>query len=133
MEQCIQSWSFLVKTYAAASREYQTSKLLYDASFVQAKMTRHGFVDSNSLHVAHLSKGVSLAHNVSFSFQKSLSYHREDVYDVFPGSFATLEMKPDSMGTWMLHCHVNDHMTAGMIALFEVGSAPRKLLRFPDD
>ena len=55
-----------------------------------------------------------------------MSSHREDVYDLFPGVFATLEMKPDSLGTWLLHCHVNDHMAGGMTALFEVRSPTSK-------
>jgi len=42
------------------------------------------------------------------------------VYDLFPGVFATVEMIPDSVGVWLLHCHVNDHMTGGMEALYTV-------------
>ena len=53
-------------------------------------------------------------------FQKQVSYHREDVYDLFPGVFATVEMVPDSTGDWLLHCHVNDHMVAGMETLYSV-------------
>ena len=55
-----------------------------------------------------------------YCLQKSVAYHREDVYDLFPGVFATVEMIPDSVGVWLLHCHVNDHMTGGMEALFTV-------------
>ena len=29
-------------------------------------------------------------------------------------------MIPDSVGVWLLHCHVNDHMTGGMEALYTV-------------
>jgi len=42
------------------------------------------------------------------------------VYDLFPGVFATVEMIPDSVGDWMLHCHVNDHMTGGMETVYSV-------------
>lgn len=42
------------------------------------------------------------------------------MYDLFPGVFATVEMIPDSVGVWLLHCHVNDHMTGGMEALYTV-------------
>ncbi|CAH3123060.1 unnamed protein product, partial [Pocillopora meandrina] len=51
---------------------------------------------------------------------KSLSYHRGDVYDLLPETFATVEMIPDAVGTWMVHCHVNVHITGGMQALFTV-------------
>ena len=42
------------------------------------------------------------------------------MYDLMPESFATVEMIPDAVGTWMLHCHVNIHSTGGMNALFTV-------------
>jgi FtsP/CotA-like multicopper oxidase with cupredoxin domain len=37
-----------------------------------------------------------------------------------PGASMTLDMRPDSPGTWMFHCHVNDHIKAGMMATYEV-------------
>ena len=42
------------------------------------------------------------------------------MYDLFPGVFATVEMIPDSVGVWLLHCHVNDHMIGGMETLYTV-------------
>lgn len=63
-------------------------------------------------------------HTVHFHGQtflrKHVGYHREDVYDLFPGVFATVEMIPDSVGVWLLHCHVNDHMVGGMQTLYTV-------------
>ena len=44
-----------------------------------------------------------------------------------PESFATVEMIPDAVGTWMLHCHVNIHSTGGMNALFTVLAPKSKL------
>ena len=29
-------------------------------------------------------------------------------------------MAPDSVGDWLLHCHVNNHLTGGMETLFSV-------------
>ena len=29
-------------------------------------------------------------------------------------------MVPDDPGMWMYHCHVDDHMLAGMMALYRV-------------
>jgi len=29
-------------------------------------------------------------------------------------------MIPDDVGTWMYHCHVNDHLDAGMTTTFTV-------------
>jgi hephaestin len=33
----------------------------------------------------------------------------------------TADMQPDDPGTWLFHCHVADHVTAGMQALYDVG------------
>jgi FtsP/CotA-like multicopper oxidase with cupredoxin domain len=30
------------------------------------------------------------------------------------------DMVPDNPGIWLFHCHVEDHMMAGMSALYEV-------------
>lgn len=45
---------------------------------------------------------------------------RLDTTEIFPASSRTLDMTPDRPGMWMLHCHVNDHMEAGMHAMFTV-------------
>uniref|UniRef100_A0A087YJH5 ferroxidase n=1 Tax=Poecilia formosa TaxID=48698 RepID=A0A087YJH5_POEFO len=40
--------------------------------------------------------------------------HRADVFDLFPGTFQTVEMVAANPGTWLLHCHVFDHIHSGM-------------------
>ena len=45
---------------------------------------------------------------------------RMDVVDLLPASMKTVSMVPDNPGTWLYHCHVNDHINAGMMALFTV-------------
>lgn len=34
---------------------------------------------------------------------------------------STADMVPDNVGTWLFHCHVNDHIKAGMIMRYLVG------------
>ncbi|XP_068135334.1 ceruloplasmin-like [Hyperolius riggenbachi] len=46
--------------------------------------------------------------------------YQTDVFDFFPGSFQTVSMIARSPGTWLLHCHVNLHMEAGMITMYQV-------------
>ncbi len=46
--------------------------------------------------------------------------HRVDVVNLLPGTHVTLDMKPDNPGVWMYHCHVNDHIDAGMMASYKV-------------
>ena len=57
---------------------------------------------------------------ILFLSQKSKTLHRDDVYAIFPGIYANVEMVPDSVGDWLLHCHVNNHLTGGMETLFSV-------------
>ena len=45
---------------------------------------------------------------------------RTDMVELLPMSMKVLDMYPDNTGTWLYHCHVNDHLTAGMLALFTV-------------
>ncbi len=49
-----------------------------------------------------------------------LNGSRTDVVELLPASMKTVDMVPDNPGTWLFHCHVNDHITAGMLALFTV-------------
>ena len=45
---------------------------------------------------------------------------RTDVINLLPASMMVADMEPDTAGTWLFHCHVADHITAGMQALYEV-------------
>jgi FtsP/CotA-like multicopper oxidase with cupredoxin domain len=45
---------------------------------------------------------------------------RVDVLNLMPGTHVTVDMQPDNPGTWMYHCHVNDHINAGMMANYVV-------------
>jgi FtsP/CotA-like multicopper oxidase with cupredoxin domain len=48
---------------------------------------------------------------------------RTDVIELLPASMHAVDMLPDNPGTWMFHCHVNDHIAAGMATLYEVQPA----------
>src|SRR4029079_16444400 len=45
---------------------------------------------------------------------------RADVVELLPATLLTADMKPDDVGTWLYHCHVGDHILAGMQALYTV-------------
>lgn len=45
---------------------------------------------------------------------------RMDMIELLPGSMKVFDMQPDDPGTWLYHCHVNDHIIAGMLALYTV-------------
>jgi manganese oxidase len=46
---------------------------------------------------------------------------RTDVLELLPASMKIADMHPDNSGTWLLHCHVNDHISAGMATRFKIG------------
>ncbi len=45
---------------------------------------------------------------------------RTDVIALMPAQMAVADMVPDNVGMWMFHCHVDDHMESGMMAMYEV-------------
>jgi manganese oxidase len=45
---------------------------------------------------------------------------RTDVVQLLAGSMQTADMQPDDQGIWLFHCHVNDHIKAGMLTRYEV-------------
>jgi hephaestin len=45
---------------------------------------------------------------------------RADLVNLLPASMVVADMVPDSPGIWLFHCHVNDHLTAGMSTRYQV-------------
>ncbi len=45
---------------------------------------------------------------------------RTDVLSLAPAQMITADMQPDAPGIWLYHCHISDHMLAGMVARYEV-------------
>ena len=47
---------------------------------------------------------------------------RTDVVELLPASMKAVDLVADNPGTWLFHCHVNDHIVAGMAARFRITS-----------
>ncbi len=45
---------------------------------------------------------------------------RLDVSEILPAATKTFDLDTDNPGTWMFHCHVNDHIIAGMMTKFTI-------------
>jgi len=45
---------------------------------------------------------------------------RTDVLVVTSAQMITADMIPDAPGIWLYHCHISDHMLAGMVARYQV-------------
>ncbi|XP_027541289.1 ceruloplasmin isoform X1 [Neopelma chrysocephalum] len=82
-----------------------------------------GMGNEIDIHTAHF-------HGHSFDY-KQTGIYRADVFDLFPGTFQTVEMTPQNPGTWLLHCHVTDHIHAGMETTYTVLPKEDKRSLFP--
>ncbi|TSK98392.1 Hephaestin-like protein 1 [Bagarius yarrelli] len=122
-------------------------KTYLDTSFSDSDKEDDGFLESNMMHgingklyanlhglkmrqgdrtewyLMGLGNEIDM-HTVHFhaqSFIYKTDYpHRADVYDLFPGTFKTVELVAGTPGTWLLHCHVTDHIHAGMETTFTI-------------
>ncbi|XP_009953857.1 PREDICTED: hephaestin-like protein 1, partial [Leptosomus discolor] len=74
-----------------------------------------GMGDEVDIHTVHF-------HAQTFIF-KTDKDHRGDVYDLFPGTFQTVELMAENPGTWLLHCHVADHIHAGMETTYTINKS----------
>jgi FtsP/CotA-like multicopper oxidase with cupredoxin domain len=45
---------------------------------------------------------------------------RTDVISIVSAQMVTADMVPENPGIWLYHCHISDHMLAGMVARYEV-------------
>ncbi|XP_055364461.1 ceruloplasmin [Betta splendens] len=59
-------------------------------------------------------------HGHSVEYKLGGGPHQADVFELFPATFQTVKMRPKYPGTWLLHCHVVDHIKAGMEAMYTV-------------
>ncbi|GBF99637.1 multicopper ferroxidase [Raphidocelis subcapitata] len=70
----------------------------------------------DAIHNAHW-------HGVVFNDSRG---HHVDQVTVQSSSLEALDMVADNPGTWLFHCHLNDHMDGGMMARFHIdGAAPK--------
>lgn len=45
---------------------------------------------------------------------------RTDVIELLPASMKVADMRADNPGIWLFHCHVSDHIKAGMAGRYEI-------------
>ena len=50
----------------------------------------------------------------------TIDKHHTDIFSILPAQFVAADMVPDRVGTWMFHCHIDEHMEAGMMAMYQV-------------
>uniref|UniRef100_A0A3Q0T2K1 Coagulation factor VIII, procoagulant component n=1 Tax=Amphilophus citrinellus TaxID=61819 RepID=A0A3Q0T2K1_AMPCI len=60
------------------------------------------------LHAVHF-------HGLPFTIHTKQE-HRMGIYNLFPGVFGTVEMRPPTVGIWLVECTIGDYQLAGMRA-----------------
>ena len=55
-----------------------------------------------------------------FSSSQADFWPGTDVVELLPASMKVADMVADNPGSWLLHCHVAEHMGAGMMLAFDV-------------
>jgi FtsP/CotA-like multicopper oxidase with cupredoxin domain len=68
-----------------------------------------GDVGALNFHTPHWHGNTVLSHGT-----------RRDTLFLLPLGAETADMVPDAPGIWLFHCHIDDHMDAGMMARYEV-------------
>ncbi|WAQ95422.1 HEPHL-like protein [Mya arenaria] len=71
-----------------------------------------GLGENEDIHTVHF-------HGHTYTYRTDQS-HEGDVIEVFPGTYETVEMFASNPGTWLIHCHVGEHMKDGMIATYTI-------------
>ncbi|XP_039249942.2 hephaestin-like protein [Styela clava] len=71
-----------------------------------------GFGNEVDIHTVHF-------HAHAYMHVSDVMQHG-DVFTLFPGKMGTVEMIVDDVGSWLLHCHVNDHAVTGMSTTYTV-------------
>jgi FtsP/CotA-like multicopper oxidase with cupredoxin domain len=59
-------------------------------------------------------------HGKTLTLGSPPSIRRTDVVELMPASMVTADMKADNPGEWMYHCHVFDHINAGMMTTYQI-------------
>lgn len=127
-----ESWFFEANTMN--KRKYSPNLKITDPVFRKQNVlyTINGLVEGN-LPMMTMKKGERVrwylfansneddVHTPHWHGQTVLSNHmRTDIVHLEPMMMAVADMVPDSVGTWLFHCHVNEHIKGGMQALFTV-------------
>lgn len=71
-----------------------------------------GLGESEDIHTVHF-------HGQTYTYRTGQT-HAGDVVEVFPGTYETVEMFANNPGTWLFHCHVEQHSRDGMVGTYTV-------------
>ncbi|XP_048043912.1 coagulation factor VIII [Megalobrama amblycephala] len=103
------SWFEMSNKFAAING--YVSETLPGLIVEQYRMTRWHLLNVGSqgeFHAVHF-------HGLPFGVGKDQE-HRMGIFNLYPGVFGTVEMRPAIVGTWLIECTIGEHQMAGMRA-----------------
>lgn len=118
----------VTSSVAAANPDFEESNLMHAMNgFVYGNTPEAGLIpfqmnteESVRWYLVTLGTEVDL-HTPHWHGNTGLSEGRRvDVIELLPASMKVVDMVPDNPGTWLYHCHVNDHISAGMVSRYRV-------------
>jgi FtsP/CotA-like multicopper oxidase with cupredoxin domain len=127
-----ESWYF--EKNAANNRKYAADLKFTDPAFRKLHLlySINGLIEGN-LSMLTMKKGERVrwylfansneddVHTPHWHGQTVVVDHmRADMVHLEPMMMMVADMVPDNVGTWLFHCHVNEHIKGGMQALFTV-------------
>ncbi len=59
-------------------------------------------------------------HGKTLTVGRGLAARRTDVVELLPATMITADMDANNVGEWLFHCHVADHIAAGMLTTWQV-------------
>ncbi|HWP00914.1 MAG TPA: multicopper oxidase domain-containing protein [Methylococcus sp.] len=59
-------------------------------------------------------------HGKILKLGRGAAAQRTDVVSLLPGAMVSADMKADNPGEWLFHCHVSDHIHAGMLTTYRI-------------
>uniref|UniRef100_A0AAY4CL10 F5/8 type C domain-containing protein n=1 Tax=Denticeps clupeoides TaxID=299321 RepID=A0AAY4CL10_9TELE len=67
-------------------------------------------------------------HGLPFNVRKDQE-HRRGIFNLYPGVFGTVEMRPTMLGTWLVECTIGEYQLSGMRAKLLVYNPSRKCVQ----
>jgi FtsP/CotA-like multicopper oxidase with cupredoxin domain len=57
-------------------------------------------------------------HSKTLQLGTGVAARRTDLIELLPGSMVPTDMEANNPGEWLYHCHVGDHVNAGMLTTY---------------
>lgn len=106
-----------------ADEEFQESNLMHNINgYMYCNLPGMNFALNSRVRLHLMALGSELDMHTPYAAAASLTSNgwRMQAIQVLPGGFISVDFSPSVMGHGVLSCHVNDHLSGGMVAAYNV-------------